>query len=143
VGARTKARKRALDLLFASEVRGRSAVEAMHEEQAAAAKGVEGARPVPDYTAVLVRGVEDHRERLDEILTGLSEGWSLARMPSVDRNVLRVSTYEILYVDEVPESVSISEALVLVRDLSTDDSPAFVNGVLAAVARRRDELLAG
>lgn len=137
MAARSKARKRALDILFASELRSESPVAALDRAIA------DGEGPTNDYTAVLVRGVEDHRERLDEILTGLSEGWSLARMPSVDRNVLRVASYEILYVDEVPESVSISEALVLVRDLSTDDSPAFVNGVLAAVARRRDELLAG
>jgi N utilization substance protein B len=135
--ARTKARKRALDLLFASEVRGRSAVEALEEE---ARESAGGGRPVADYTDELVRGVTEHRARIDELLATYSEGWSLERMPGVDRNVLRLGVFELLYVDDVPDAVAVSEAMHLVRDLSTDESPTFVNGVLGSILRNKSAL---
>ena len=141
MSARSKARKRALDLLFASEVRGRSAVDALDEEIGVA--GTEpGGRPVADYTGVLVRGVSEHQPRIDELLTTYAAGWTLERMPSVDRNVLRLGVFEVLYVDEVPDAVAVSEALQLVRDLSTDDSPGFVNGVLGNIVRDKATLTA-
>jgi N utilization substance protein B len=126
MSARSKARKRALDLLFAAEAQGLSAVELLDGGEA----------PANEYTAELVRGVEGKRSELDALIAESAEGWSLDRMPAVDRNVLRLASYEILFVDDVPDAVAISEALHLVRDLSTDESPAFVNGVLASVARR-------
>ncbi len=132
MSARSKARKRALDLIYASEMRERSPLEAL-EEQAAAG-------PVNEYTVALVHGVDEHRARLDEVIASYAEGWSLARMPAVDRNVLRLATFEVLYVDDVPDAVAVSEALNLVRDLSTDESPAFVNGVLGNIVRDRESL---
>jgi len=132
MSARSKARKRALDLIYASEMRERSPLEAL-EEQAAAG-------PVNEYTVELVHGVDDHRERLDEVIASYAQGWSLARMPAVDRNVLRLATFEVLYVDDVPDAVAVSEALNLVRELSTDESPAFVNGVLGNIVRDRETL---
>jgi N utilization substance protein B len=132
MSARSKARKRALDLIYASEMRERSPLEAL-EEQAAAG-------PVNDYTVELVHGVDDHRARLDEVISSYAQGWSLARMPAVDRNVLRLATFEVLYVDDVPDAVAVSEALNLVRELSTDESPAFVNGVLGNIVRDRESL---
>ncbi len=139
MSARTKARKRALDLLFASEVRGRSAVDALDEEISDAVSEP-GGRPVADYTGVLVRGVTEHQVRIDDLLTTYSQGWTLARMPSVDRNVLRLGVFEVLYVDDVPDAVAVSEALHLVQDLSTDDSPGFVNGVLGNIVRDKATL---
>jgi transcription antitermination protein NusB len=127
VAARSKARKRALDVLYASELRGESATEALDRAID------EGEGPANHYTADLVRGVSDHQPRIDEVLAEYSEGWTLDRMPAVDRNVLRLGIYELLYVDDVPDAVAVSEALALVRDLSTDDSPQFVNGILGAV----------
>ena len=132
MSARHKARKRALDVLFASEAQGRPALEALAEEQS-------GERPVADYTVLLVRGVEEHRARIDELIGTYAEGWTLARMPAVDRNVLRLGIFEVLYAD-VPDSVAVSEALALVQELSTDESPAFVNGVLGSVVRDRSDL---
>jgi N utilization substance protein B len=132
MSARSKARKRALDLIYASEMRERSPLEAL-EEQAAAG-------PVNDYTVALVHGVDEHRARLDEVIASYAQGWSLARMPAVDRNVLRLATFEVLYVDDVPDAVAVSEALNLVRELSTDESPAFVNGVLGNIVRDRESL---
>jgi N utilization substance protein B len=136
MSARTKARKRALDLLFASEVRGRSAVDALDEEISDAATEPDG-RPVADYTGQLVRGVTEHLTEIDELLAMYAEGWTLDRMPSVDRNVLRLGVFEVLYVDDVPDAVAVSEALHLVRDLSTDESPSFVNGVLGNIVRNK------
>ena len=131
MSARSKARKRALDVLFAADVRGESALAAL---EAAIADG-EG--PTNDYTATLVRGVVAEQERIDALLAEHAQGWSLERMPAVDRNVLRLGVFEMLYDDDVPDAVAVSEAVALVRDLSTDESPAFVNGVLGAVLRSR------
>jgi N utilization substance protein B len=136
VAARSKARKRALDILFASELRSEDPVVALDRAIEA------GEGPTNDYTSTLVRGVVEHRERIDEVLTTYSRGWTLSRMPAVDRNVLRIGVYELLWGDaDVPETVAVSEALHLVQDLSTDDSPAFVNGLLGAVMKDRASLV--
>ncbi len=135
MSARSKARKRALDVLFASDVRGESATEALDRAIA------EGEGPTNDYTAQLVRGVEEHRARIDEVLASYSEGWSLSRMPAVDRNVLRLGVWELLYADDVPDAVAVSEAMALVSELSTDDSPQFVNGVLGNIQRNKESLV--
>jgi transcription antitermination protein NusB len=126
--SRSKARKRALDILFEAELRGADPVATL-EERAAAADP-----PVREYTAKLVRGVAAHASEIDARISAcLAPGWSLPRMPRVDRNVLRIAVFEIDY-GEVPNAVAISEAVQLVSDLSTDDSPAFVNGVLRAIS---------
>jgi transcription antitermination protein NusB len=138
MSARSKARKRALDLLFASEVRGRSAVDALDEEIGDAARP--GGRPVADYTGVLVRGVSEHQARIDELLATYAQGWTLERMPAVDRNVLRLGVFEVLFADDVPDAVALTEAMSLVRDLSTDESPQFVNGVLGNIVRNKAAL---
>jgi N utilization substance protein B len=133
VAARSKARKRALDLLYASDLRGESAAEALDRAID------EGEGPTNAYTADLVRGVTGHQPRIDEVLAEYSQGWTLDRMPAVDRNVLRLGVYELLYVDDVPDAVAVSEAMALVRDLSTDESPQFVNGILGAVLRHKND----
>jgi N utilization substance protein B len=136
VSARSKARKRALDLVFAAEARGRGPREFLAEQ-------VEGGdRPTNDYTVTLVEGVADHLARIDELISTYAEGWSLDRMPAVDRNVLRLGVFEVLWVEDVPDAVAVSEAVNLVRELSTDESPAFVNGVLGNIVRDKDRLTA-
>jgi N utilization substance protein B len=127
VAARSKARKRALDLLFESEQRGLPTLELLSERQSL------GETPVPEYAADLVRGVASHNERIDELISWNLVDWTLERMPAVDRNVLRIGVYELLWADGVPDGVAISEAVALVEDLSTDASPSFVNGVLARI----------
>ena len=122
--ARSKARKRALDMLFECEVRGLPLNGTLDERVLAADP------PVNEYTVRLVRGVTEHLGRVDELVATYAEGWSLERMPAVDRNALRIGVFEIMYVDDVPDPVAVSEATNLVNDLSTDDSPAFVNGLL-------------
>jgi N utilization substance protein B len=135
MSARSKARKRALDVLYAAELRGQDAVVELE-----AAIG-EGEGPTNPYTETLVRGVAEHRVRIDELLAQYAQGWTLDRMPAVDRNALRLGAFELLYVDDVPDPVAVSEAVALVRDLSTDDSPSYVNGVLGAMLRDRDSLV--
>jgi N utilization substance protein B len=130
--ARSKARKRALDLLYASEMRRESPVDAL--ERAIA----DGEGPTNDYTGVLVRGVVEHQARIDELLSSYSEGWTLDRMPAVDRNVLRLGVYELLYAEDIPDAVAVTEAMA--RDLSTDESPPFVNGILGNILRNKSSL---
>ncbi len=134
MAARTKARKRALDVLYASDLRAENPVDAL--ERAIA----DGEGPSNDYTTTLVRGVVEHQARIDELLAEYSEGWTLERMPAVDRNVLRLGVFEVLYADDVPDAVALTEAMSLVRDLSTDESPQFVNGVLGNILRNKAAL---
>ena len=131
MAARSKARKRALDVLYESDVRGVAPLATLAER-------VELAEPpVNDYTIELVEGVHAHRDRIDAILADYAEGWTIARMPDVDRAILRLGVYELLWRDEVPDPVAIDEAVELAKALSTDESPRFVNGVLARVLRDR------
>jgi N utilization substance protein B len=132
--ARSKARKRALDILYAAEMRGQDPVATMDEAIAA------GEGPTNAWTEAIVRGVSAHRERIDELLTTYSEAWTLDRMPAVDRTALRIGVFELLYADDVPPAVAVTEAVTLVRNLSTDDSPGFVNGVLGSILRDREML---
>ena len=129
MSARTKARKRALDVLFSAELRDEQLVEALERVM------TDGPAPTNDYTGVLVRGVAEHLTEIDELLTRFSKDWSLKRMPTVDRNVLRLGVFELVFSEEIPDQVAVSEAVELVRDLSTDDSPTFVSGVLSAIMR--------
>ena len=127
--ARTKARKRALDILFESEARGDDPLTVLAQRRA-----TDDAPPVSDYAAVLVEGVVAHRERIDQLLAEHAEGWTVARMPAVDRNLLRIGVFEMVWVDEIDDPVAITEAVELARTLSTDDSPRFLNGVLSRIA---------
>jgi len=135
MSARSKARKRALDLIFAAEAQGVS-VNGLLDGEILSAE-----RPTNEYTVTLVRGVHEHLGRLDELISTYAEGWTIDRLPAVDRNVLRLGIFEVLYSDDVPDAVAVSEAVNLARDLSTDESPAFVNGILGNVARDKDDLV--
>jgi N utilization substance protein B len=126
MGARSKARKRALDILFEADQRGLDPIRLMADRLA---RGNEGAI-LPEYSITLVEGVVEQSERIDEMLATYSHGWTVERMPAVDRAVLRLGTWELLYNDDVPDAVAIDEAVELARSLSTDDSPGFVNGLL-------------
>ena len=134
MSARGKARKRALDLLFESELRGADALTLLGERIAGAEP------PVNEYTVTLVEGVVAHRERIDGLLGSYSQGWTLDRMPAVDRNILRLGAYELLWRDDVPDAVAINEAVHLAGELSTDESPGFVNGLLARLLELKPTL---
>ncbi len=134
MAARSKARKRALDILFEAEIRGIPVLGLLDERTA------EASPPVSPYAGELVRGVQAHRDQIDELLSAHAQGWTLDRMPAVDRNILRTGTFELLWQDDVPDPVAISEAVALARDLSTDGSPAFVNGLLARLLELKPTL---
>jgi N utilization substance protein B len=133
MGARSKARKRALDVLFEADQRGLGPLVVLADRVRSAEP------PVPEYTVQIVQGVHQHQDRIDELISTYSQGWVLERMPGVDRAVLRLSTWELLYNADVPGAVAIDEAVELARSLSTDDSPAFVNGLLARLLLLRPE----
>ena len=131
MAARSKARKRAVDLLYEADLRGTSVVGTVAERVALADP------PVNDYTVELVEGVDGVRPRIDAILSEYAEGWQLSRMPDVDRAILRLGVYELLWRVDIPDPVAIDEAVELAKTLSTDESPAFVNGVLGRIHRDR------
>ncbi len=134
MSARSKARKRAVDLLYEADIRGTDAVATL-AERVASSDG-----PMNPYTAELVDGVSANRARIDAILTEYSDGWTVERMPDVDRAVLRIGIYEVLWREDVPSAVAIDEAVELAKLLSTDESPRFVNGILARVLRDQPAL---
>jgi transcription antitermination protein NusB len=127
MAARTKARKRAVDVLYEADLRGADPVELLRERIA------DVSPPVPDHAVRLVEGVAANNARIDELIDRHARGWSLDRLPDVDRAILRMAVYELLWADDVPDAVVIDEAVELARALSTDDSPAYVNGVLGAI----------
>ena len=135
MAARSKARKRAVDLIYEADLRGADPVSTLAERVALADP------PISDYTIELIEGIAQHRAAIDQLLTDYSEGWTLDRMPGVDRAVLRVGLYELLWATDVPDAVAIDEAVELAKLLSTDESPKFVNGILGRVLR--DQLPAG
>ena len=137
MSARTKARKRALDLLFEAESRGVNVGALLAERVETPVTE----HPLPEYTRALVAGVVEHWREIDEVLTTYSQGWSLERMPDVDRAILRIGAYEVIWADEVPDPVAISEAIALAGELSTDESPKFVHGLLARIAEIKPTLV--
>ena len=127
MAARTKARKRAVDVLYEADVRSRDRRELLGERVA------DGNPPVPEHTIRLVEGFDENARRIDELIDTHASGWSIDRLPDVDRAILRMAVYELLWADDVPDAVVIDEAVELAKTLSTDDSPAYVNGVLGAI----------
>lgn len=129
---RTAARRAALALLYTSEITEEYATTIADEGRA-----LEEAGPLTDYAKQLVRGVESHIAAIDKEIAATAENWSVHRMPIVDRSILRLAVYEMMFVDEVPTSVCINEAIELAKDFGgEDESPRFVNGVLGRIARR-------
>jgi N utilization substance protein B len=129
--ARRKARKRALDVLYEADQRNLPPVETL----ASYLQRIE--KPHPEhlaYAVSIVEGVGKHLERIDELIASYAEGWTLDRMPVVDRNLARIAVYELLYVGEIDDPVAISEAVELAKQMSTDDSPRFLNGILGRIA---------
>lgn len=134
MSSRTKSRKRALDALYAAELNKVDALEALASAQESSA-GRQNQDAIFDYAETIVTGVKTNRDALDSRLQNLSEGWKLERMPYLDRAILRMGAWEILFNPEVPNEVAISEAVNLASELSTEESPKFINGVLARLAK--------
>ncbi|MDO5633631.1 MAG: transcription antitermination factor NusB [Micrococcus sp.] len=133
--ARSRSRLRAVEILFEAEARGTAAAEGI------AARREKTDLQVNAYTQQLVDGVLAEQERIDEALTSYSRGWTLDRMPAVDRSILRVGAWELLFNDDVPDGVAVSEAVALAQQLSTDESPEFVNGLLGRLQQVKPTLV--
>ena len=139
MSARTKARKRAIEALFAADVRGDSAstqLEVAREQ----ASGRQNQSEIFDYAKTIVSGVEQNQVDIDTYLEAYSQGWAVDRMPFVDRAIMRVGAWEILYNDDVADAVAIAEAVELAKEYSTDDSPTFVNGLLGKISSTKRAL---
>ena len=134
MSARSKARKAALDFLYEGDIRGKSASSLLGFRR------TELDFLIRDYTEALVNGVEAKRDRIDEIISMRAKDWDLDRMPVVDRNILRVGVFELLWGEQIPEEVAISESVELARTLSTEDSATYINGVLAAIREIKKDL---
>ena len=129
---RHQARKRAVDLLFEAEARGLTAAEVADARNALAASRPD-VSPLNPYTVTVTHGVTAHAAHIDDLIASHLQGWTLQRLPAVDRAILRVAVWELLHAEDVPEPVAVDEAVELAKQLSTDESPAFVNGVLGQV----------
>lgn len=127
MGARSKYRKRALDILFESELRGLGPGGTLAERLTT------NEPPISEYTRQLVEGVAEHADEIDALIAEHARGWALDRMPVIDRNLARIAIYEIRFVDDVPKAVAVSEAVELATELSTDESPKFLSGLLSVI----------
>jgi N utilization substance protein B len=134
VTRRRDSRRMAVDVLYQADLTGRSPLEVLEERRT-----LGQAARLSAFADELVRGVTEHRRELDELIGEHAEGWTVPRMASVDRTLLRVACYEILYRDDVPAAVAVDEAVVAAKELSTEDSGRFVNGILGKVIRERAE----
>jgi N utilization substance protein B len=134
MGARSKARKRALDVLYEADQRGTNPIETLKQRLA------QSDPPVPEYAVTLVEGVVANQVRIDELLETYAQEWTLDRFPAVDLAVLRIGTFELLWCDDVPDAVAVSEAVELAASLSTDESPSFVNGLLGRLLQLKPVL---
>jgi len=138
VTARGKARKQALDILFESDIRNSSPVELLSTRLADLAGP--DARPVREYAQELVNGVVEHQRKIDELISTYAQGWDMDRLPAVDRNVLRIAIYELLWREDIPDAVAIDEALTLAKLLSTDESAGYIHGVLGRISSIKTDL---
>ena len=134
MSSRSKSRKRALDALYAAGIRNSDAV-ALLQDTAAGVSDRQNQTAIFDYAEAIVIGVTSNLAQIDNDLRQISDGWALERMPNIDRSILRLGAWEILFNSEVPNEVAIAEAVTLAGEYSTDDSPKFVNGVLARLAK--------
>ena len=138
MSARSKARKQALDLLYETDIRGTNLVETLVSRDIPA-EGPD-ARPIREYTRELITGVTDNRRKIDELIATYAQGWDMDRLPAVDRNIMRLALFEILWSPSLDDAVAIDEALSLAKELSTDESSAYIHGVLARIASLKDGL---
>lgn len=138
MSARSKARKQALDILFEADIRQSSATDLL-ATRLVVEEGPD-ARPIREYAGALVTGVVDHKRKIDELISTYAQGWDVDRLPAVDRNILRIAIFEILWGHDVPEAVAIDEALTMAAMLSTEESAGYIHGVLGRISSIKSDL---
>jgi N utilization substance protein B len=138
VSARSKARKQALDLLYEADIRGGSALEILQSRDVV--EDGPDARPIRDFTKELITGVSENSRKIDELITTYAQGWDMDRLPAVDRNILRLGIYEIVWSTELADGIAIDEALTLAKELSTDESAGYIHGVLGKISSIKESI---
>ena len=138
MSARSKARKQALDLLYEADIRGGSALEFLQSRDVV--EDGPDARPIRDFTKQLIGGIAENSRKIDELITTYAQGWDMDRLPAVDRNILRLGIYEIVWSTELADGIAIDEALTLAKELSTDDSAGYIHGVLGKISSIKESI---
>jgi N utilization substance protein B len=138
VSARSKARKQALDILYESDIRNSDAL-AILESRDVVEEGPD-ARPIREYTRELIAGVTANKRKVDELIATYAQGWDMDRLAAVDRNILRLGIYEIIWSDELADGIAIDEAITLAKDLSTEDSATFIHGLLGKISSIKESV---
>ena len=138
MSARSKARKQALDLLYEADIRGGSALEFLQSRDVV--EDGPDARPIREFTKELVIGVSDNSRKIDELITTYAQGWDMDRLPAVDRNILRLGIYEIVWSTQLADGIAIDEALTLAKELSTDESAGYIHGVLGKISSIKESI---
>lgn len=138
MSARSKARKQTLDLLYEADIRGTAAIDIL------ASRSDDGsdadARPIREFTRELIAGISAQKRKIDELISTYAQGWDMDRLPTVDRNILRLAIYELIWTPDLPEGVVINEALELAKQLSTDESASYIHGVLGKISMIRESI---
>lgn len=138
MSARSKARKQALDLLYEADIRGGSASEILQSRDVV--EDGPDARPIREFTKELITGVSENSRKIDELITTYAQGWDMDRLPAVDRNILRLGIYEIVWSTELADGIAIDEALTLAKELSTDESAGYIHGVLGKISSIKESI---
>lgn len=138
MSARSKARKQALDILYESDIRNSDAIATL-ESREVLEEGPD-ARPIRDFTRELIAGVSANRRKIDELIATYAQGWDMDRLAAVDRNILRLGIYEIIWSDDLADGIAIDEAITLAKDLSTDDSATFIHGLLGKISSIKESI---
>ena len=138
MSARSKARKQALDLLYEADIRGGSALEILQSRDVV--QDGPDARPIREFTKELITGVSENSRKIDELITTYAQGWDMDRLPAVDRNILRLGIYEIVWSTELADGIAIDEALTLAKELSTDESAGYIHGVLGKISSIKESI---
>ena len=138
MSARSKARKQALDLLYEADIRGASALELLQSRDVVE-EGPD-ARPIREFTKELISGVSENTRKIDELITTYAQGWDMDRLPAVDRNILRLAIYEIVWSTDLADGIAIDEALTLAKGLSTDESAGYIHGVLGKISSIKESI---
>lgn len=139
MSARSKARKQALDILYESDIRSSDALATL-EARDVVEEGPD-ARPIRDFTKELISGVSENKRKIDELIATYAQGWDMDRLAAVDRNILRLGIYEIVWNDDLPDGIAIDEAITLAKDLSTDDSATFIHGLLGKISSIKESIV--
>ena len=138
MSARSKARKQTLDFLYESDIRSSDLLELLSTRDIV--ENGDDTRPIREYTRLLIEGIHQNKRKIDELISTYSQGWDMDRLAAVDRNILRLAIFEILWAEEIDDAIAIDEALILAQSLSTDDSAAFIHGVLARITSIKGSL---